>query len=162
MVNGPGEQAEACFDEALELRRRLGDDRRLVEPLVNGAWLALVQGDCGTAGARFVDCLGMARQVDDRFLVGEALAGLSAVAGTEGRWSDCARLAGASALVHEEIGAPPWESVVMLHGREAAAARTALGPDAYDECVRHGRSLPIDELLRQTLDAPVLDLPPWR
>ncbi len=162
MVNGPGEQAEACFDEALELRRRLGDDRRLVEPLVNGAWLALVQGDCGTAGARFVDCLGMARQVDDRFLVGEALAGLSAVAGTEGRWSDCARLAGASALVHEEIGAPPWESVMMLHGREAAAARTALGPDAYDECVQSGRSLPIDELLRQTLDAPVLDLPPWR
>jgi predicted ATPase/DNA-binding SARP family transcriptional activator len=162
MVNGPGERAEACFDEAHDLRRRLGDDRRLVEPLVNSAWLALVQGDCGTAQARFVDCLGMARQVDDRFLVGEALAGLSAVAGTEGRWRDCARLAGASALVHEEIGAPPWESVAMLHGRETGAARTALGADAYDDCVRYGRSLPIDELLRQTLDAPVLDLPPWR
>jgi predicted ATPase len=162
MVNGPGDRAEACFDEALELRSRLGDDRRLVEPLINGAWLALVQGDSGTAEARFVDCLGMARQVDDRFLVGEALAGLSAVAGTEGRWSDCARLAGASAVVHEEIGAPPWETVVMLHEREAAPAETALGPEAYDQCVQHGRSLPLDEVLRQALDTPALDLPPWR
>jgi predicted ATPase/DNA-binding SARP family transcriptional activator len=162
LVDGPGERAEACFDEALELRRRLGDDRRLVEPLINGAWLALVQGDSGTAQARFLDCLGMARQVDDRFLVGEALAGLSAVAGTEGRWSDSAKLAGASAVVHEEIGAPPWESVVMLHDRAAATARMALGQDAYDQCVQSGRTLPIDDLLRQTLHAAVLDLPPWR
>jgi predicted ATPase/DNA-binding SARP family transcriptional activator len=161
MVTGSGEQAEACFDEALALRRRHGDDRRLVEPLIDGAWLALVQGDSGTAQARFLDCVALARQVDDRFLVGEALAGLSAVAGTEGRWSDCAQLAGASAVVHEQIGAPPWESVTMLQERETAAAQSALGPGAYEACVRRGRSLPVDDVLRQTLDAPVLDLPGW-
>jgi hypothetical protein len=161
MVAGGGAQAEACFDEALVLWQRHGDDRRLVEPLINGAWLALVQGDSGTAQARFLDCVALARQVDNRFLVGEALAGLSAVAGTEGRWSDCAQLAGASAVVHEQIGAPPWESVVMLQARETAAAQAALGTAAYEDGVRRGRSLPIDDVLRQTLDAPVLDLPGW-
>ena len=75
-----GERAEACFDEAFELRRRHGDDRRLVEPPIDAAWLALVQGHQGTARARVLDCLELARKVDDRFLVGEALAGLSAVA----------------------------------------------------------------------------------
>jgi predicted ATPase/DNA-binding SARP family transcriptional activator len=162
MVNGTGEKAEACFDEAFELRRRHGDDRRLVEPLIDGAWLALVRGDSGTAQGRFLDCLALARQMDDRFVVGEALAGLSAVAGTEGRWSDCAQLAGASAGIHEEIGAPPWESVVLLHEREAAAARTALGPSGYEELLQRGRSVSLDDVLGQTVHAPVLDLPPWR
>ncbi len=159
MIVGSGERAAGCFDEALELRRRYGDDRRLVEPLINGAWLALVQGNDGTARARFLDCLALARQVDDRFLVGEALAGLSAVAGTEGGWSDCAQLAGASALIHEQIGAPPWESVVMLQERGIAPARTALGPSLYDEYVQRGRSLPVEEVLRQTVNAEVLDIP---
>jgi hypothetical protein len=161
MVNGTGAIAEACFDEALELRRRHGDDRRLVEPLIDGAWLALVQGDTGTAQARFLDCLAMARQVDDRFLVGEALAGLSAVAGTECRWSDCAHLAGASAVVHEEIGAPPWESVVMLQERAMAPTRIALGAE-FGECLQRGRSLPVDDVLGQTLAVPVLNPQPWR
>jgi hypothetical protein len=160
MVTASAAHAEEYLDEALELRRRFGDDRRLVEPLIDGAWLALVQGDTGDAQARFLDCLAMARQVDDRFLVGEALAGLSTVAGTECRWGDCAHLDGASAAVHEQIGAPPWESVVMLHARVAGAARTALGP-AYDEYAKRGSALPVDDVLAQTVDAPVLDLPPW-
>ena len=154
LVNGAGEQAEAYFDQAAELRRRHGDDRRLVEPVIDGAWLALVHGDSGLAQSRFLDGLELARQVDDRYLVGEALAGLSAVAGTEARWTDCAQLAGASALVHEQIGAPPWESVAMLLRRETAGAQAALGP-AYDEWVRRGRALPADDVLRQTLDAPI-------
>jgi hypothetical protein len=161
MVVGTGERAEACFDEALELWRRHGDDRRLVEPLIDGAWLALVQGDTSAAQARFLDCFRLARQVDDRFQVGEALAGLSAVAGTECRWTDCAELAGASAVVHEQIGAPPWESVVMLHERGAAAARLALG-SAWDDYAQRGRTLPVDEVLEQTLHTAVLDLPPGR
>lgn len=161
MVTASAEHAEEYLDEALELRRRFGDDRRLVEPLIDGAWLALVQGDTSDSQARFLDCLAMARQVDDRFIVGEALAGLSAVSGTECRWADCAHLDGASAVVHEQIGAPPWESVVMLQAPGSAAARTALGP-AYDECAQRGRALPIDDVLELTVLAPVLDLPPWR
>ena len=160
LIRGTGERAEACFDEAFELRRRHGDDRRLVEPLIDAAWLALVQGHQRTARARFLDCLELARKVDDRFLVGEALAGLSAVAGTESRWSDCAQLAGASALVHEQIGAPPWESVVMLQERATSAAREALGPATYDQFAQRGRSLRVDDVVRQTLDAPVSTAPP--
>ena len=129
-----------------------------MEPLIDGAWLALVQGHSGTAQARFLDCLAMARQVDDRFIVAEALAGLSSVAGTEGRWTDCAQLAGASALVHEQIGAPPWESVTMLHEREtlggARRARRRLR-----RVVRAGRARPADEVVQRTLEDPSLGLP---
>jgi predicted ATPase/DNA-binding SARP family transcriptional activator len=149
LVHADGGRAEEYLAEALELRRRHGDDRRLVEPLIDGAWLALVHGDSGTAQARFVDCLAMARQVDDRFIMGEALAGLSTAAGTEGRWIDCALLAGTSALVHEQIGAPPWESVVILQEHETSAAEAALGL-AYDEHFAAGRALAIDDVLQRT------------
>ena len=162
MIRGTGERAEACFDEAFELRRRHGDDRRLVEPLIDAAWLALVHGHAGTAQARFLDCLEMARQVDDRFVVGEALAGLSAVAGAESRWSDCAQLAGASALVHEQIGAPPWESVVLLQERGTSAAREALGPEQYDQHAQRGRLLPVDDIVGPTPAAPVAEGPAVR
>jgi hypothetical protein len=150
MIRGTGEGAQACFDEAFERRRRHGDDRRLMEPLIDAAWLALVQGHEGTARARFLDCLELARKVDDWFVVGEALAGLSAVAGTWSRWSDCAQLAGASALVHEQIGAPPWESVVMLQERATSAAREALGAASYDQFVARGRALRVDDVVRVT------------
>jgi predicted ATPase/DNA-binding SARP family transcriptional activator len=158
MVTGDGERAEEYLDEAVDLQRRHGDDRRLVEPLIDYGWLALIQGDGGTAQRRFLDCLALARQVDDRFIVGEALAGLSAAAGMEGRWTDCAELAGASAVVHDQIGAPPWESVTMLHERKTSAAQAALGTPAYEECFARGRTLSNDDIVERTLDAPVLDL----
>jgi predicted ATPase/DNA-binding SARP family transcriptional activator len=150
LIVGTGERAGSCFEEAYELRRRHGDDRRLVEPLIDAAWLAHVQGENGTAQARFLDCLELARQVDDRFIIGEALAGLSAVAGAESRWTECAHFAGASARVHEEIGAPPWESVILLQTRQTSAAREALGPASYDQWEQRGRTQPVDDVVRLT------------
>ena len=150
IVNGTLARAEAYLAEALELRRRHGDDRRLVEPLVDGAWLALTRGLGGEARARFLDCLSLALHVDDMFNAGEALAGLAALAGREGRWVDCARLAGASAAVHDAMGAPPWESVSALLGRETAAARRVLG-DGYEDAFAEGRKLPSDGFVRTAM-----------
>ncbi|HEY8494559.1 MAG TPA: hypothetical protein VIN04_11745, partial [Myxococcota bacterium] len=41
VVHGRLDRAEQRLGEAVDLRRRLGDDRRLVEPLINNAWLDL-------------------------------------------------------------------------------------------------------------------------
>jgi hypothetical protein len=106
MVHGRLEEAEQCLGEALELRRRHGDDRRLVEPLIDHAWLMFVRGRGRQATRGFLDCLALARHVDDQFNVGEALAGLSAQAALDGRPADAALLAGASPALHEQIGAP--------------------------------------------------------
>ena len=154
LLHGSGERAEACLDEALELRRRHGDDRRLVEPLIDAAWLALIRGQGGEARSRFLDCFALARHVDDRFNVGEALAGLAALAGKEGRWVDCARLAGASAAVHELMGAPPWESVALLLGRETEAARAVLGGARYDAALAEGRAVPAEDVVRSAASEP--------
>jgi tetratricopeptide (TPR) repeat protein len=127
MVHGRLEESEQRLGEALALRRRHGDDRRLVEPLIDHAWLMHVRGRGEEATRGFLDCLALARQVGDQFNVGEALAGLSAQAALDARWADAARLAGASAALHEQIGAPPWESVTAFQERSLADARDALG-----------------------------------
>ncbi len=159
MVHGSGMHAEGLLAEALELRRRHGDDRRLVEPLIDAAWFALIRGFGGDARARFLDCFALARHVDDRFNAGEALAGLSALAGMEGRWVDCARLAGASAAVHELIGAPPWESVAALLGRETDGARAVLGEARYAACFVEGAALPPEDLVRGAPSGPESAVP---
>ncbi len=43
MVHGRLDSSDRRLSEALELRRRHGDDRRLVEPLIDHAWLQLVR-----------------------------------------------------------------------------------------------------------------------
>jgi predicted ATPase/DNA-binding SARP family transcriptional activator len=145
MVHGRLDASEEHLEEALELRRRHGDDRRLVEPLIDHAWLLLARHRNDEAALGFLDCVRLARHVDDQFNLGEALAGLSTEAALGGRWDEAARLAGASAAVHERIGAPPWQSVSATQERALAAARAALGEEVFATFVREGHQLPAED-----------------
>lgn len=127
MVHGRLEEAEQRLSESLELLRRHGDDRALVEPVVDQAWLMLARGRGDAARSGFFDCLALARHTGDQFNTAEALAGLSTLAAEEERWSDAARLAGASEALHERVGAPAWESVTAIQESALARAREALG-----------------------------------
>jgi predicted ATPase/DNA-binding SARP family transcriptional activator len=150
MVHGRLEESHERLSEALDLRRRHGDDRRLVEPLIDHAWLLFVRGRGEEARRGFLDCLALARHVGDQFDVGEALAGLSAQAAVDGQWADAARLAGASATVHEQIGAPPWESVTQMQQRALADAQKTLGT-RYAEEFADGRRLSAEEAVSRLL-----------
>jgi len=131
IVHGRLERAEQRLSEAVELRRHLGDDRCLVEPLIDNAWLDLARGSGEPARRGFLDCLALAGQVGDQFNVAEALAGLSCLAADAGEHIEAARLAGASAAIHERIGAPPWESLAAIHARCLEPVRNALGDEAF-------------------------------
>lgn len=144
MVHGRLEDSERRLAEALELRRRHGDDRRLVEPLIDQAWLMLARRRDLEAVSGFVDCLALARHLGDQFNVGEALAGMSTHAALEGRWADAARLAGASAAIHDRIGAPPWESVTAIQERALTSAREELG-SRYATQFSEGRRLSAED-----------------
>ncbi len=149
MAHGRLERSERRLSEALELRRRLGDDRRLVEPLIANAWLDLARGSGDAARRGFLDCLALARHVGDQFNVAEALAGLSSRAALDGAHVDAARLAGASAAIHERIGAPPWQSVTAMHERALEATRRSLGEEAFAALFAEGgRTTPGDAVAR--------------
>ncbi|WP_028064056.1 ATP-binding protein [Solirubrobacter soli] len=147
LVHRRFDEADARLVEAIELRRRHGDDRRLVQPLIDHAWLALARRVADAARRQFLECVSLSRQFDDRFTLAEALAGLSAVFALEARWEDAARLAGASAAVHQRIGAPAWASVTDMHERELSEARAALGDAAFAAQYARGFALGEDEAM---------------
>jgi predicted ATPase/DNA-binding SARP family transcriptional activator len=149
LVHGRLEESERRLDEALELRLRHGDDRRLVEPLMDYAWLLLARHHDEAARRGFLDCLALARHIGDQFIVAEALAGLAAQAASEGRWTDAARLAGASEALHEQIGAPPWESVTAIEEHALTGAKQALG-SKYATYVAEGRQLSVEDTVRRS------------
>ena len=149
LVHGRLDASEQRLDEALELRLSHGDDRRLVEPLLDYAWLLLARHHHEAARRGFLDCLALARHVGDQFIVGEALAGLATHAANERRWADAARLAGASEALHEQIGAPPWESVTAIADDALAGAKEALG-SRYAAYVSEGRQLSIEDAVRRS------------
>jgi hypothetical protein len=115
--------------------------------LIDFAWLSLALRHEDAARRGFLDCLSLAEQVGDQFLVGDALTGLSAHAALTARWAEAARLAGAAEAVHERIGAPPWESVGEIQGRALTRAREALGDQLYEAHVAQGRRMSPDEAL---------------
>ena len=147
MVHGRLERSEHRLSEALELRRQLGDDRRLVEPLIDNAWLDLARGSGEAARRGFLDCLALARLVGDQFNVAESLAGLSTQAALDGSHVDAVRLAGASAVIHDRIGAPPWESLSAIHERALVPVRAALGGDAFAALLAEGRRISSSEAI---------------
>jgi tetratricopeptide (TPR) repeat protein len=146
MVHGRLDAAERCLDEALDLRRQHGDDRRLVEPLIDHAWLMLARHLRDEATHGFLDCVRLARHVDDQFNLGEALAGLSTQAALDQRWVEAVLLAGASDAVHQLIGAPPWETVTAMHKAALAPARAALG-ETFDDLFHEGRELSAEDAI---------------
>src|SRR6478736_5748576 len=141
IVHGRLERAEQRLSEAVELRRQLGDDRCLVEPLIDNAWLDLARGSGEAARRGFEDCLALARHVGDQFNVAEALAGLSAQAALGGEHIEAARLAGASAAIHDRTGAPAWASISAIQERALATSRRELGADAYAALFAEGGRL---------------------
>jgi hypothetical protein len=154
MVHGRLGESEQRLREALGLRRRHGDDRKLVEPLIDHAWLMLARRDYEGARRGFLDCLALARDVGDQFNVAEALAGLSTLAAAEDRWAEAARLAGASAALHERIGAPAWESVTAIHAHALDAARAALGGERYAAHFAEGEQQSAEDAIAGLLGGP--------
>ena len=158
MVHGRLEESEHHLAEALELRRRHGDDRRLVEPLIDYAWLMLAERRAESARSGFLDCLALAGQVGDQFNAAEALAGLSTLAALEEQWADAARLAGTSAAMHDRMGAPAWKSVTAIHDSGLESARAALG-EAYAAHFAQGRQQSAEDAVASLPSEPA-DLSP--
>jgi DNA-binding CsgD family transcriptional regulator len=69
----------------------------------------------------------------------EALAGLAAA---QGSYVECARLAGAGQALRDEMGyVLRWPYETELRDADLAAARTALGDDAFEAAFADGHSL---------------------
>ncbi len=109
---------------------------------------ALLEDDLDEAGRRYREALGIARDLDDRRGIAEALDGLADVVAGRGEPAAAARIWGASQRLREEFTYELADPLREHHARRIAAARAALGrPEAFDVAWDADRARPLDEVI---------------
>ncbi|MFD6987927.1 BTAD domain-containing putative transcriptional regulator [Streptomyces sp. NPDC059943] len=110
-------------------------------------FVAEQRGDAATALATHLDGLAAARAVGDPRAVALALEGLSGADALAGRPESAALLLGAATTARDTAGAPLPPAERTDVDRITHAARTALGPAAFEEIFTRGTTLTPDEAL---------------
>lgn len=171
------ERAAAHCDAALVLYRQIGDERGAGLTRLARARVALSQAQsAGDAPSRvrpsshrqvgppdscqrdlasktFAEALRIFHTLGARRDAAGALEGIASVAAAQGQPAVVAELLGAAAAIRESIGAPISPVDQSECERILAAARAALGDEAFTERWRAGQALTFDEAVNAALAA---------
>ncbi len=93
--------------------------------------------------ALFAEGLALHAELGDRRIIAMALDGVAGLAIAWGQPERAARLFGAAAALREASGLPIDPACRAAHGRDVAAARAALGEDAFAAGWAAGAALPL-------------------
>jgi predicted ATPase len=135
--------AQAHYEESLTLAEELGGKITIAGLLQNLGHLALSQADSQQAADRFGEALTMFRDLGDRPGSAACLIGLAGVAGAEEQFARAAGLLGAAERLRDEAGATLSADDRARHDLIEAAARDALGAEAFTAAQSEGRAKPL-------------------
>lgn len=142
---GDDRRAAALHQESLALRRELGDRWGIADSLASLACVTHAQGEYARAAALYGESLALYHDVGDTWGRTVCLEGLAKVAGAQGQEERAARLLGAAAAQREAIGAPLPPAERAVCDRLVAAARTALGEEAFTRAWAEGYARPSEQ-----------------
>jgi non-specific serine/threonine protein kinase len=140
---GNAAAATPLFEDALARWRRQGHSWGVATVLANLAEIARDRGDVARAATLYRESLGLCWDQRDQWGLVEALVGLADIAGSRGQAEAAVRLFGAADAVGEAIGLRLQPYVRARHDRALAAARAALGAEAFAAAWTAGRALPL-------------------
>jgi predicted ATPase/DNA-binding SARP family transcriptional activator len=169
------EQAELLFDEAFAVSEARGDLFYIAAEDVVRAYLAFGSGDLDRAKLLCLRALASCKRHGYLQFAAYALETLAGVAAADGRLVLAGKLLGAALTISEHLGRadpPPTRASArwVQYDWEARAVTTvlveaqrALGPEAWGNAIAAGRTLEVDEAIRQTEEwfapsRPVVDL----
>lgn len=142
---GDPKAAERHLEEALRLRRALGDRRGIAESLNGLGVLAHFARDWAAARACYQEAMELELELGHVLGVATALDNLGEVAVEEGEPERASRLLAASERLMHEIESPHLEYVTRQ--LVSAAERAHLGPEAMEALRRDAAAAPLDELV---------------
>ncbi len=137
--------ARALHAESLEISRLLGNQRGIAVSLYNLGIVANAQGDYGAARALHAESLEIKRRLGDQWGIAYSLEGLAGVAHGQNQLSRAASLWGAASSLREAIGSSLSSVYQKEIDERAAAARAALGDEAFSAAWDAGRAITLDE-----------------
>jgi tetratricopeptide (TPR) repeat protein len=149
---GDATQAHSLFQEALTLRRELGDRAGVATSLAHLGNLASVQGDHERAVLLYKEVLDLLRTIGDRAATAVCLEGLATVSVAEGRLDRATRLHGAAATLR-------WGTFVLnvwdegvARDRQIAAVRAALGDEVFAAAWAEGQAMTLEQAIAYAMD----------
>jgi tetratricopeptide (TPR) repeat protein len=174
---GAPRRAAALFEESLALATGMGD-RGLHAVAVTGlAHAARDQGDYGRAADLYAEALGLLRMLDDKAALAACLDGVAAIAcivtarhphggpigsaaqdgpqaitPARGALERAARLFGAAASLRDGLGVGEIPADRTLYDSSQAAARAALGDEAFAAAWRAGQAMTVRQAIAYALE----------
>ena len=144
--------ARSLLEESLAIYRELGDSRGVVLSMDNLGWVAVLENSYERANKLYRESLALCRELGFRRLAVDALEGMSAVFQGYGRPGKAARLWGAAETLREHLDAPLSPVERLECDRLIAAARAALGAEAFAAAWAEGRALSLEQALSYALE----------
>jgi hypothetical protein len=137
--------------QALDRFRALGSPANAGITLNHLGAIARERGEYGRAAERLRESLTIFVTNGIRHLVADNFEELAGVATATGRAELAARLLGAAEALREELGLPLSPADSPAVEATAAAARAALGDEAFEAARAEGRALPLEQAIAEAL-----------
>jgi tetratricopeptide (TPR) repeat protein len=150
LLQGRRDEARACQEESLRLRRETGDPWSIALGEHNLGLLTRAEGDYDATRELFAAALRTFADKGDKWATAFLLEDVAALAVLLDEPAVAMRLAGAGAALREETGSPRGEADQKELDAQLAPAREALGEraEALWEAGRHGG---LDDAIRTAL-----------
>jgi predicted ATPase/DNA-binding XRE family transcriptional regulator len=152
-VRGQGdlERARMLLEESLGLSR--GEHAwNTASTLASLGNVECEAGEWARASRLYEESLGLGRRTGQNHTILTCLEGLARVAVAQGRMQRAARLRGAAAALREDRGWPLPPAKHVEHERTTAAAREALGEEAFEAAWAEGYAIPLEDAITVALN----------
>src|SRR5579884_465818 len=150
-TKGNDTEAQARYEEALDLLRRQGLTATVPSLLHNLGYVALHQGDTRRARTLFRESLALFRDQGDQKGMVDCLDGLAAVLVAIGQPRRAASLLGVTQAVREPAGISVWPANRPDYDRTRAAIGDALDEAEMAAALAEGRALPWHQVVAEAL-----------
>ncbi len=144
-------RARVLLEESLALSRGTQHAWNIARTLASLGDVACKAGEYARASRLYEESLELGWRMEMKHSILRCLEGLARVAVAQGRMERAVRLCGAAAALREERG---WALSLAKrgeHDRTVAAAREALGEEAFAAAWARGHALPLEEAITDTL-----------
>jgi tetratricopeptide (TPR) repeat protein len=152
---GEYRRAVAVLEQALALRRDLGDKQSVIHTALYLATALRGEGRLERAVALYRESLSLNRSGLSRAAAALGLDCLAGIIVVQGQPARAARLWGAAAAARAAHGLATREVERPIYAQDVAAARAALGGDAFAGAWAAGASLPLEAAIAEALSEDV-------
>jgi hypothetical protein len=151
-------RARVLLEESLCVLRDVGNRDAIAEAVYSLGHVECEQGNHSLAVARLRECVTMSQDLNNRNGTAQGLECFARIAVATGASARGARLWGTAERVREEIGLPMLLNHRPSYNRALAAARIALGDEAFSLAWREGREMTLEDAVKYALSGE--DTPP--